>query len=179
MSETNYYYDETNELHPFTIEMPANQDSIPPLNALRIKPKFKEGHHPCEKDGEWVLIEDNRGITVYSISTKEPLIISELGAIPDSYTRLIPHEIFDKWNGSKWIEDTETKNQSIKDTNQSKINEMIKETTQKIEILQDIVDLGMQENNEDEQLKEWKRYRILLTRIDTNNIEITWPIKPQ
>lgn len=63
-------------------------------------------------------------------------------------------------------------------------NELIKsrlldEANNKLEILQDIIDLDMQENNEDEQLKAWKKYRILLTRIDTNNIEITWPIKPQ
>lgn len=55
---------------------------------------------------------------------------------------------------------------------------LIIEANEKIKILEDIIELEMQETNEEEQLKEWKRYRILLTRIDTNNIDIKFPSKP-
>lgn len=55
---------------------------------------------------------------------------------------------------------------------------LIIEANEKIKILEDIIELKMQETNEEEQLKEWKRYRILLTRIDTNNINIKFPSKP-
>ena len=55
---------------------------------------------------------------------------------------------------------------------------LIIEANEKIKILEDIIELKMQETNEEEQLKEWKRYRILLTRIDTNNIDIKFPSKP-
>ena len=35
----------------------------------------------------------------------------------------------------------------------------------------------MQGGDEEEKLKEWKRYRILLTRIDVNNTDIKSPPK--
>ncbi|TEA26951.1 tail fiber assembly protein [Candidatus Schmidhempelia bombi] len=69
-------------------------------------------------------------------------------------------------------EDIITNNKNIKKL-------LIDEANQKIAILQDIINLEMQESNEDEQLKKWKKYRILLTRIDTDNIEIKWPEEPQ
>lgn len=69
-------------------------------------------------------------------------------------------------------EDIITSNKNIKKL-------LIDEANQKIAILQDIINLEMQESNEDEQLKKWKKYRILLTRIDTDNIEIKWPEEPQ
>ena len=55
---------------------------------------------------------------------------------------------------------------------------LLYEANDKIAMLQDIIDLDMQESNEDEQLKEWKKYRILLTRIDTSKLDVDWPEKP-
>lgn len=58
-------------------------------------------------------------------------------------------------------------------------SQLMNNANKQIEILQDIIDLGMQESNEDEQLKEWKKYRILLNRINVNDASnIVWPEKP-
>lgn len=58
-------------------------------------------------------------------------------------------------------------------------SQLMNNANKQIEILQDIIDLGMQESNEDEQLKEWKKYRILLNRINVNDApNIVWPEKP-
>ncbi|AJA44968.1 virus tail fiber assembly protein lambda gpK [Frischella perrara] len=62
--------------------------------------------------------------------------------------------------------------------NKIRKDNLIIEANEKIKILEDIIELEMQETNEEEQLKEWKRYRIVLTRIDTNNIDIKFPSKP-
>ena len=62
--------------------------------------------------------------------------------------------------------------------NKIRKDNLIIEANEKIKILEDIIELEVQETNEEEQLKEWKRYRILLTRIDTNNIDIKFPSKP-
>lgn len=63
----------------------------------------------------------------------------------------------------------------------NKINKdnLLSEANEKIKILEDIIELEMQEANEEEQLKAWKRYRILLTRIDVNQSDIEWPPKPE
>ncbi|MCX8596822.1 tail fiber assembly protein [Gilliamella sp. B3486] len=63
--------------------------------------------------------------------------------------------------------------------NQSIKTALISETNEKIAVLQDIIDLDMQESNEEDQLKQWKKYRILLTRIDTSDINVVFPKSPK
>ena len=62
--------------------------------------------------------------------------------------------------------------------NQTMKISLINEANEKIAVLQDIIDLDMQESNEEEQLKNWKKYRILLTRIDVSDIDAVFPEKP-
>lgn len=96
---------------------------------------------------------------------------------------LIDQDIFAtcKFDNGEWIEDqdkinliNESKIQANKDEYASRLNEA--NTT--IAVMQDVIDLDMQESNEDEQLKYWKKYRILLTRVDTDQVDINWPEKP-
>ncbi|MWN32080.1 MULTISPECIES: tail fiber assembly protein [unclassified Gilliamella] len=56
---------------------------------------------------------------------------------------------------------------------------LINEANEKIALLQDIIDLDMQESDEEAQLKQWKKYRILLTRVDASDINAVFPEKPQ
>ena len=62
--------------------------------------------------------------------------------------------------------------------NKLTLSNLLDEANNKISILQDAIDLDMQADNEEERIKEWKRYRILLTRIDINNTDIKFPSKP-
>ncbi|MFQ0995775.1 tail fiber assembly protein, partial [Gilliamella sp. BG2] len=157
----NYYFDNTNELRPFTHELEANDDTLPPDNALRIAPEFKDGSWPCEQNGKWVLVEDRREKTVYNIETKSAEKIDYLGKIKNGYTELEPFE-FCKWDGKKWVLDEDAKNEHLIKNNQALKNSLINEANEKIAILQDIIDLDMQEADEEAQLKAWKKYRILL-----------------
>lgn len=51
--------------------------------------------------------------------------------------------------------------------------------TQAISPLQDAVDLSMATDAEIASLQQWKRYRVILSRIDTNNApDIIWPETP-
>ena len=65
------------------------------------------------------------------------------------------------------------------ETNKLKQQQLINNANKKISILQDIIDLDMQESNEGEQLKRWKKFRILVTRVDTNQLDIEWPKQPE
>lgn len=61
---------------------------------------------------------------------------------------------------------------------QQKAN-LISEANQAISILQDAVDLDMATDEEKEQLTAWKKYRVLLSRIDVSATEVEdWPIPP-
>lgn len=82
----------------------------------------------------------------------------------------------------KWVDDATKKasyQQKIINMNKLAISNLLEEANNNISMLQDAIDLDMREGNEEERIKEWKRYRLLLTRIDVNNIvNIEYPEKP-
>lgn len=84
-------------------------------------------------------------------------------------------------NGKLMLVDSEPialTNEQIVSQNKTIKNALISEANEKIAILQDIIDLDMQESNEEEQLKQWKKYRILLTRVDASDVNAAFPEKP-
>lgn len=174
----NYYFDNTNELKPYTHQLDANDDTLPPDNALRIAPEFKEGFYPCENNGKWVQVADHRGKTVYNTETKESFKIDYLGEIKAGFTLLEPFQ-FSKWNGEKWVlDENEEKAFKIKQ-NKSLKNSLLNEANENISILQDAIDLDMSEDGDEERLKLWKKYRVLLNRIDASDTNVIFPTKPQ
>lgn len=173
----NYYYDNTNEFRPYTHQLDANDDTMPPDNALRVAPEFSSGHYPCEKNGEWILIEDHREKTAYNIETQEAIEIDYLGKIKAGFTLLQPFE-FCKWNGEKWILDEEQKKAFIIKLNQSKLANLLSNANSEIEILNDKIEFEIATDDDKKQLKKWKLYRIQLKSIDTNKLDIEFPAKP-
>lgn len=173
----NYYFDNTNELKPFTHQLEANDDTFAPDNALRIPPEFKKGFHPCESNGEWVLVKDHRGETAYSIETLEPSKIDYLGPVKAGFTLLEPFQ-FSHWSGDKWILDEDEQNAYKIKQNKALKASLLNEANENISILQDTIDFGMSEDGDEDKLKAWKKYRILLNRIDVSNIPVVFPEKP-
>ena len=56
---------------------------------------------------------------------------------------------------------------------------LMSEASQKISVLQDAVDLEMATDKEAASLPLWKKYRVLLSRVDANTADpITWPDIP-
>ncbi|CDH04388.1 Putaive tail fiber assembly protein [Xenorhabdus bovienii str. oregonense] len=57
---------------------------------------------------------------------------------------------------------------------------LLKAATEKIDICQDAVDLGIATNAEKSALTEWRQYRVLLNRVDcTTAPDIQWPEQPK
>lgn len=69
-------------------------------------------------------------------------------------------------------------NEQIVSQNKTIKNALISEANEKIAILQDVIDLDMLEADEEAQLKKWKKYRILLTRVDASDVNVVFPEKP-
>ncbi|MBE7861587.1 tail fiber assembly protein [Yersinia pestis] len=62
---------------------------------------------------------------------------------------------------------------------EAKRSELMLEATQTIATLQDALDLEMATDDEKSQLVEWKKYRVLVSRIDTADAPgISWPEYP-
>lgn len=179
MTVINYYFNQEHQLHPFTVEGYANKDSFSPVNALRTEPEFKDGFWPCEHDGKWILIPDHRGTKVYDITTAQESEVNELGELPESVTTIAPDVEFPKWNGKKWVTDKAAKRESDIAAAEAKKQNLIAEATAMIAPLQDAAEFGIATPEEESALKEWKKYRVLLSRIDTSTApDIKWPLKP-
>ena len=107
-----YRYDITTKEFIEELEINQNYGSNLPFTTS-IKPKAqKVGLIQCfnETSQKWEYVEENRGKTIYSKTTKEELKVDYLGKIKDEHTLLIPKQ-FDKWDeiSKNWIEDIELK----------------------------------------------------------------------
>lgn len=72
-----------------------------------------------------------------------------------------------------------TKEYLIAQAEQQK-SSFLSEASQKISILQDAVDLDMATDAETAALPLWKKYRVLLSRVDTSTApDIEWPVSPE
>lgn len=58
--------------------------------------------------GVWEHVEDHRGKTIYSTSTKEESVVDFLGCIPVGFSLVKPSE-FDLWVDGAWVEDKQAK----------------------------------------------------------------------
>ncbi|HCR4035330.1 TPA: tail fiber assembly protein [Morganella morganii] len=179
MKDINYYYNDEHPLRPLIGQSYANEDSLPPLNALRIEPDFKEGFCPCEKDGAWINIPDYRGVTAYDKETARAVIIDDVGELPDNLTTIAPDVEFPKWVGDKWVTNGKVKKENDTAAAEAKKQGLLAEAAVIIDPLQDAVELEMATPEEESALKEWKKYRVLLSRVDTSlGSDVAWPIRP-
>lgn len=179
IKEINYYYNASHPLRPLIGQSYANEGSLPPLNALRIAPDIKEGFCPCEKDGTWINIPDYRGMTAYDKKTALPVVIDDVGELPDNLTLIVPDVDFPKWDGKKWVTNSAVKKASDIAEAEAKKQGLLAEATVIIDPFQDAVELGMATPEEESALKEWRKYRVILNRVDTSTApDINWPVKP-
>lgn len=96
-----------------------------------------------------------------------------------------PVSIGYSYDGSKFTpppptkEEVEANQNEIKSANLSKKRSLLDEASQKISILQDAVDLDMATDDEAAALPLWKKYRVLLSRVDAETSEeVKFPEKP-
>ena len=107
---TVYNYDgETREYISTSIEYLAIGVGIPAHSCLDAPGKNKTGYAICRADDlkSWEYVPDHRGEIIYNTETGESKEITELGDYPDKTTTIAPLTPYDKWDGEKWVTDTE------------------------------------------------------------------------
>ncbi|HCO5172240.1 TPA: tail fiber assembly protein [Escherichia coli] len=119
------------------------------------------------------------GKTVYDVASGDALFISELGPLPENVTWLSPGGEYQKWNGTAWVKDTEAEKLfRIREAEETK-NSLMQIASEHIAPLQDAVDLEIATEEETLLLEAWKKYRVLLNRVDTSTApDIEWPALP-
>lgn len=133
-----------------------------------------------EKENKWHHVEDHRGQVVHCTKTGQAIKIDALGALPDNTTPLAPEGDFFKWDGLAWINDPEAQKTAEINDAQLKKNQLDKDAQRIILLLEYAIETDMQTGEESAQLHAWKKYRVLLNRIDINQAsQILWPEMPQ
>lgn len=132
-----------------------------------------------EDDLSWLYATDHRGKTAYNTETRQPLEVDFIGDLPDTLTLLEPKTDFDRWNGREWVADIEDQKAALIAQAEITKQSLLAEATNAIAPLQDAVDLDITTDEEAAALKEWKKYRVLLNRVDTSLApDIEFPEKP-
>lgn len=127
----------------------------------------------------WSYVTDHRGKTAYRTETRQPIEVDFIGDLPDTLTLLEPKTEFDKWNGKKWITDTEAQKAALVAEADNEKTQRLNEANGTITYLQEAVDVDLATETETAMLQEWKKYRVLLNRVDTSTApDINWPKKP-
>ena len=152
-----------------------------PANAYLEAPQSVKDNQAIIHDGQqWTYPKDLRGTKIYSIETGGETILQEVGEIPDGFTELKPTSEFDSWDGKKWQFDKNKQHQYEVNQASIKKNQLLSEAASQLSYLQDAIDSQIASEQEAQLLVEWKKYRVLINRIDIElapNIE--WPSQPK
>ncbi|EJO9152677.1 tail fiber assembly protein [Escherichia coli] len=82
---------------------------IPAYSCLDAPGAYKAGYAICRSAdfNSWEYVPDHRGEIVFSTETGESKEITAPGDYPDNTTTIAPLTPYDKWDGEKWVTDTE------------------------------------------------------------------------
>ncbi|MHC8470995.1 tail fiber assembly protein [Plesiomonas shigelloides] len=132
-----------------------------------------------EQSQAWSLVEDHRGTTVYRTDTAEAVFIDSLGPLPENTVLQAPNGEYERWDGSQWVKDPVAEKQAQIEQANTQKNMLLRQAGERIAPLQDAVDLDMASTEETALLADLKRYRVLLSRVDTHLApDIDWPLAP-
>ena len=152
-----------------------------PANAYLDAPKSVKDNQAIIHNGQqWTYPKDLRGTIIYSTETGVETTMQEVGEIPEGYTTSKPTSEFDSWDGKKWQLDVSKQHQYEVNQASVKKNQLITDATAQISYLQDAVESEIASEQETQLLAKWKKYRILLNRIDIEQApNIDWPSQPK
>lgn len=168
-SVTGEYTGWSDEYIHIGVSMPGNSTDIDPGEDVAGKVSLFNGT-------SWQLEEDHRGVTVYSLDNKAPSVVDYIGPIKDGFVTAAPTSPFDKWDGQKWVADAEAQHAADVAEAEQKKAFLLEEANMAIAPLHDAFELDMATEAEKALLLAWKKYRVLLMRVDTAKPE--WPMLP-
>ncbi|MGS0627251.1 MULTISPECIES: tail fiber assembly protein [Photorhabdus] len=169
------YLNSTDEHLSVGIGLPANSCTDAPPNA-------QEGYVACRSSDltGWQVVPDYRGKIAYNTQTGEQKEIIKPGELPGELTFKQPVTDFDKWDGEKWVTDIEAQKVSqIEQAEQQRVT-LRQRADEAMTLLQYAIEAEMASDAEKALLLTWKKYVVLLSRVDTSlDSDIEWPQIPE
>lgn len=153
---------------------------LPAYACFIAPPATEDGFKPVYRDGNWQVITDHRGETVYSITDGAAILIETLGDYPAGVTLLEPATAWDKWDGEKWVTDLAAEKAAVIREARERQAALISEANTITQAWQTQLRLEMITDTDKASLVAWMKY---IQDVQAVNAEeapaITWPPKPQ
>lgn len=153
---------------------------LPACAHLDAPPLAAQGKACIWQEDCWVLVDDLRGQTAYHKQSRQPEVISTLGALPPAFTLLSPDSQFAIWDEEAvaWTRDFAAEQLWQKQQAEFQHTALMAEANQRIAVLGDAIELGMATSAEQTSYTAWRQYRVELSRLDLTLQPISWPSKP-
>ncbi|ELY4859618.1 tail fiber assembly protein [Cronobacter sakazakii] len=175
-----YYYDAvtfeymgwSDEYINIGVSMPGDSTDIEPGDEVA-------GKVAVFQSGGWVLNEDYRGETVYSTADASASTVDYIGPVKDGYTSVAPSGPYQKWDGKKWITDTDAQHAADVKAADKQKTALLVEAQETISFWQTELQLGIISDKDKASLISWMQYIKAVQAVDTSKApDITWPEKP-
>ncbi|TWP46433.1 tail fiber assembly protein [Escherichia coli] len=129
----------------------------------------------------WEYVADHRGETVYNTETGQEVTISVIGEYPENTTTQAPSTPYDKWNGEKWVADTEAQHSAAVEAAEAQRQSLIDAAMASIGLIQLKLQAGRNLTQaETARLNAALDYIDAVTATDTSTApDVIWPELPE
>ena len=181
---TVYNYDgETREYTTTSTEYLAVGVGIPACSCLDAPGSYKAGYAICRSAdfNSWEYVPDHRGEIVYSTETGESKEITAPGDYPEKTTTIAPLTPYDKWDGEKWVTDTEAQHRAAVDMAETQRQSLIDAAMVSISLIQLKLQAGRKLTQaENTRLNAVLDYTDAVMATDTSTAsDVIWPVPPE
>ncbi|TJP59360.1 tail fiber assembly protein [Escherichia coli] len=156
---------------------------IPACSCLDAPGSYKTGYAICRSEdfNSWVYVPDHRGEIVYSTETGESKEITAPGDYPDNTTIIAPLTPYDKWDGEKWVTDTEAQHSAAVDAAETQRQSLIDTAMASVSLIQLKLQAGRNlTQSETSRLNTVLDYIDAVTATDTSTApDVIWPELPE
>ncbi|HAX4958370.1 TPA: tail fiber assembly protein [Escherichia coli] len=177
------YNSETREYISASTEFLAVGVGIPAYSCLDAPGTHKAGYAICRSAdlNSWEYVPDHRGETVYNTETGEAKEITVPGDYPENTTTLAPLTSYDKWDGEKWVTDTEAQHSAAVDAAEVQRQSLIDTAMASTSLIQLKLQAGRKLTQaETTRLNAVLDYIDAVTATDTSTApDVIWPELPE
>lgn len=181
---TVFNYDgETYEYLSSSVEYLAVGVGIPANSCTDAPGNKKEGFaiRRTADFNSWEYVPDHRGEIIYSTETGESKEITALGDYPENTTTIAPLTPYDKWDGEKWVTDTEVQHSAAVEAAEAQRQSLIDAAMASISLIQLKLQAGRKLTQaETTRLNAVLDYIDAVTATDTSTApDVIWPELPE
>ena len=177
------YDGETREYISTSTEYLAVGVGIPACSCLDAPGTHKAGYAICRSVdlNSWEYVPDHRGEVVYSTETGDTKEITVPGDYPENTTTIAPLTPYDKWDGEKWVTDTEAQHSAALDAAEAQRQSLINAAMASLSLIQLKLQAGRKLTQpENTRLNAVLDYIDAVTATDTSTApDVIWPELPE